>query len=138
MMGMLRAMIAVGLLALTGCGWMTSSTPEHPLERTWQLEELDGRPVLKNLPPTLTFAGDGTVSGSGGCNTFHGTVTLSGNSIHFGPLAMTRRGCMDVVMDQEQRYVQALDHVTTWRIVDRDVLVIDREGGATPMRFTGR
>jgi hypothetical protein len=53
--------------------------------------------------PTLTFGTDGMVNGTTGCNSFSGTYTESGDQITFGPLASTRRACMDpAVTAQEQ------------------------------------
>ena len=43
--------------------------------------------------PTLTFAGDGTVSGTSGCNQFSGAYRRDGGSLQFGGLSSTLMGC---------------------------------------------
>jgi heat shock protein HslJ len=65
---------------------------------------------------TLSFAGDGKVSGSGGCNTFTSTWKATGNSLAFTPAAATRRMCpAPGVMAQEQAFFTALESVATMR-----------------------
>jgi heat shock protein HslJ len=65
---------------------------------------------------TLTFR-DGQVSGSGGCNRFHGAFTAEGVKLKIQPLATTRMACVDEVMAQEQAFLRALERATTWAIV---------------------
>ena len=67
---------------------------------------------------TLMFQ-DGQVSGSSGCNRFHGPFTVEGNALTIHPLATTRKACEDAVMSQEQEFLSALQSATTWDIVRR-------------------
>ena len=57
---------------------------------------------------TLTFQ-DGQVSGSSGCNRFHGQFTVEGSALQIRPLATTRKACEDEVMTQEQAFLRALE-----------------------------
>ena len=57
---------------------------------------------------TLVFGTDGTVSGSGGCNTYNGNVAVDGDAISFGPLVSTQMACPQPVMDQETQFFAAL------------------------------
>jgi heat shock protein HslJ len=64
----------------------------------------------------MSFAADGRVSGSAGCNNFMGTYTASGSSLKFGPAATTRKMCAQPgVMEQEQQFLKALESVATIR-----------------------
>jgi heat shock protein HslJ len=66
---------------------------------------------------TLSFASDGKVSGSGGCNNFTSTWKAAGNSLAFTPAAATRRMCdAPGVMAQEQAFFKALESVATTRM----------------------
>jgi heat shock protein HslJ len=76
---------------------------------------------------TLTFR-DGEVSGSSGCNRFHGQFTVEGNALKIRPLATTRMACEDEVMAQEQAFLRALESATTWAIV-RGMLDVHRADG---------
>ncbi len=74
----------------------------------WRLEDLAGAGVMDRVQATLEFTDEGKVSGNGSCNQFHGTVTISGGAIRFGPLATTRKFCAEAVMHQEKQYLAAL------------------------------
>jgi hypothetical protein len=50
----------------------------------------------------VTFASDGRVSGSLGCNRFTGRYTQNGFALEFGPLAGTRMACSEEKMKTEQ------------------------------------
>ena len=76
---------------------------------------------------TLEFQ-DGQVSGNSGCNRFHGSFTVEGNSLTIGPLATTRMACDNESMIQEQLFLAALGSATTWDIV-RGMLDIHRADG---------
>ena len=56
---------------------------------------------------TATFTPEGTVSGSGGCNNYSGTYTLSGDQITISPLATTMMYC-ETGGQQETTYLTAL------------------------------
>jgi len=73
--------------------------------------------VLETAPMEITFASDGTVSGSAGCNRFTSTFEAEGAALRFGPAATTRRLCPgDGVMEQEQAFLRALATVATMRM----------------------
>ncbi len=76
---------------------------------------------------TLVFEG-GKVSGSSGCNRFHGSFTAEGKTLTIHPLATTRMACEDAVMSQEQQFLGALQSATTWDIV-RGMLDVHRADG---------
>src|SRR5215475_4875413 len=65
---------------------------------------------------TLSFAGDGKVSGSGGCNTYTATWKANGNALAFTPAAATRIMCDPGVMAHEQAFFRALESVATMRM----------------------
>ncbi len=80
---------------------------------------------------TLSFDGEGQVSGSGGCNTFSGSYTTTDpDGLAFGPLATTEMACEADVMDLEQQYFAALANVTTYQL-EADRLTLRDSTGAT-------
>jgi heat shock protein HslJ len=76
---------------------------------------------------TLSFQ-DGRVSGSSGCNRFHGEFKVEGAALTIGPLATTRMACDEAVMAQERQFLQALESATKWAIV-RGMLDVHRADG---------
>jgi heat shock protein HslJ len=97
--------------AATGQGAMLESTE-------WSLLELDGktaigagqRPLTLKLDPAAKRA-----AGFAGCNQYSGSYELSGTSLKFGPMVMTKMACSEA-MDTESAYAEALGKVTGWRI----------------------
>jgi heat shock protein HslJ len=76
---------------------------------------------------TLMFQ-NGQVSGSSGCNRFHGSFEVDGKALAIGSMATTRMACEDAVMAQEREFLRALQSATTWGIV-RGMLDIHRADG---------
>lgn len=83
----------------------------------WRLVELaENEPVADEVEITITFAGD-KISGSGGCNNYNGSFTLSDDNpflVTFGPIASTRMACPDPAGNQENAYFSALAAASLW------------------------
>lgn len=63
--------------------------------------------VEEGTKVTATFASDGSLSGSGGCNSYNSTYQLTGDQIVIGPITSTMMAC-EKGMDQESIYLSAL------------------------------
>ena len=89
---------------------------EHssPLSGTWTLiSALGGRGTSNVLPGTTitaTFAEDGTISGSGGCNNYVASCQSGVNTLSIGTLITTLKTCDSPagIMNQEQIYLMNL------------------------------
>src|SRR4030095_8173798 len=58
--------------------------------------------ALRGIAVTATFAPDGKLSGSGGCNEYRGTYTQTGDRLQIGPLILvTKKACAPEARDQE-------------------------------------
>ncbi len=112
--------------------------PTDPMESlrgtSWVLADLAGAGVMDSVRATLVFSEDGAVSGSASCNQFRGTVTSTSASIAFSPLATTRMSCAEAVMDQEARYLAALQEAERFEIQEA-FLYIHAAGRPRPLRF---
>ncbi len=117
------AAAALTVILVAACGSSTPSPSPTPapdrLDGTsWALESIDDQPLPDGVAdnvPTLAFAG-GSVSGGAGCNTFTGSYTLDGNSLSFGPLAVTAMACEPDVSAVETAYLAALGGVSSWAV----------------------
>lgn len=123
-MPMNRRLITAAAIVLAACHHPPPDGPapaEAVLGREWLLVELNGRmaPTAANgrQASFMLSPDDNAVSGYAGCNTFTGTYTLSGASLSFGPLAMTRMFCADH-QALEDEYVKALAATTGQRMVN--------------------
>lgn len=109
--------------------------PAFPYGRIFVAESLGGTEFADASRPTLHMTADGKVNGSAGCNRYNGTVTVTGDRLAFGPLAMTRKACFGAGGDNEQRFAPALASARGWRM-DRNVLLIETATGL--LRFRRR
>ena len=101
----------------------------------WLLEDLSGSGVLDNVQATLTFPEPGKVAGHGSCNRFFGPAEIHGDAIKLGPLGSSRMACPEAVMNQETKYLAALQAAERFEWKD-SYLLIYCEGLEKALRFT--
>jgi heat shock protein HslJ len=89
----------------------------------WLLTAIDGTAVDAASGMSASFADDGTISGSGGCNRFMGPYSVDGENLSIGPLAATRMACGDEVGDLESRYLGALEAAFGFVISGQDMVI---------------
>jgi len=110
-------------------------------ETVWFLESFNNGnygivSVLEGSEITAVFNDEGQVSGLAGCNNYSGAYQVDGEmiSIELGPLTMMFCEQPEGVMDQETAYLQALDSVSSYRILG-DELVMQNEAGQEVLMF---
>jgi heat shock protein HslJ len=101
----------------------------------WLLEDLAGSGVIDNVQATLAFPEAGKVSGKGSCNRFFGAAEIAGDAIKLGPLGATRMECPKAVMNQETKYLTALQAAERFEWKD-PYLLLHSKGIEKPLRFT--
>jgi heat shock protein HslJ len=74
--------------------------PDLPLVGpTWKVVSILAGGTASSVPndivATMKFAADGRVDVQTGCNSGGGHVAASGSQLQFGPLALTKRACLD-------------------------------------------
>ena len=127
---MKRSIALLALLALAACAITSREATTELPGTSWTLVELDGAEAVGETPPSIAFTDEGGVTGSTGCNTFNGEVTIDGSELSFGPLATTRMACLDESASaQEQAFLLAMEDVTGYTIDSEGQLVL--EGGAS-------
>jgi heat shock protein HslJ len=95
-----------------------------------------GRGVVDKAQTTIRFAEDGSVSGDTSVNRYHGRATIKGNTISFGPLATTRRAGPPALMDQESKFLKAIETVKSLRIEPTGLLSLLNDSGDTVLRLS--
>lgn len=125
-----------GFLLTAGCSTTTESyrVVNELTGSDWGLEEIDGRGVVDNVQSTMRFESNDRIAGWGGCNRYFTGFRSTGNEIKLGPIGSTRRICPPVVMEQEDRFFQALGKARTIRLED-PYLMIECEGIKKPLKF---
>lgn len=122
--------------ARIGSGASDAQTkPSNLWGSDWLLEDLSGRVVIDNVQATISFPETGKVAGKGSCNRFFGSAEITGETIKFGPLGATRMACPEAVMNQEAKYLEALQAAEHFERKDSH-LQIYCKGWEKPLRFT--
>jgi putative lipoprotein len=100
----------------------------------WIAEEIEGRRGLDQVQSTLTFESAERIVGSTGCNRYFAPLQVSGTALRIGMGGSTRRACPPEVMDQESRFLAALDAIRTYRR-DGSTLLLSDAGGQVRLRL---
>jgi heat shock protein HslJ len=101
--------------------------------------QLDGSEwaLVSMADVTLKFD-QGNATGSGGCNQYRGPYMVSGSNLTFGPIAATKRACVENERNaQETAYLDALAKVKSFE-GSENKLVLKDAGGATLLEFARR
>jgi heat shock protein HslJ len=86
-------------------------------------------PTADKTRPTLMLK-SGTASGFAGCNNFHGTYTVNGSSLSFGPLGRTAMACGSAQDAIETAYLAQLAKVASYAISGQTLTLKDSSGAA--------
>ncbi len=95
-----------------------------PLDQTWSLRELNGKPVPEGLDASLKI--DGAYRGSGftGCNSWSATLyPVKDQHLAVGPFAITKKQCPKDVMAVELGFLSSLIGNPTWDLVNGDLVI---------------
>lgn len=102
---------------------------------SWVLVSMDGAGILPGTEITAAFGTDRRLTGSAGCNRYVGAYDISWPGLEVGPLATTRMFCgVPGVMEQEQRYLAALQGVAL-AAIEGDQLLLSDASGAHELLF---
>jgi heat shock protein HslJ len=121
---------AVAVLGLAGVALCAGQPTTADLNGTWELAEIQSRPVQRsgtNRLPVFTIK-DQTIEGFDGCNQFSGRLDKAGG------IASTRRGCPDETIKLPLDLSDAMSHLEAGRI-ERERLVLPARGGMPPSVF---
>lgn len=111
----------------------TMTTPKL-VGSAWRLEDLAGAGVIDRAEATLEFPEAGRVSGQATCNRFFGFFETSGESLSIARVGATKKACPPAMMDQETKYLRALEGAERFRI-EGTTLLLYSKGLDRPLRF---
>ena len=103
----------VAVAALVGCA---AEPVKLQQDRSYILEWIGERPLIDSSHLTITLGEDGRAYGNGGCNHWFAPYTLDGDKLSFGKVGSTRKMCAPALMEQEKRFLQALETVQRWDV----------------------
>lgn len=95
--------------------------------KTWVWEKAeynDGRTIVPKQAGkfTITFGADGKFSAKTDCNSMGGSYTSSGDTLTFGPIAMTKMFCEG---SQESEFAQMLENTSHYLFTSKGELVMN-------------
>lgn len=127
-----RTMVLALGLALAGTACSRQAAPIVPppapppiVGTSWRAEAIETRPALGEVASTLTFDSSTRASGSAGCNAYTAPVIISGTAVRVGPIKRGRQTCAAEVMDQERRFLAALDAARAYRLEEARLRLLD-------------
>jgi heat shock protein HslJ len=130
---MFRAAIALSAICLALSAQAATDEPpkplppqqkNFPLDQTWSLRELNGKPVSADIDVSLKI--DSTLRGSGfaGCNSWSATMyPIKDQHLAVGPYALTKKQCDKDTMAIEFGFLSALLASPTWDLVNGDLVI---------------
>jgi len=87
--------------------------------------------LLEGTSISALFAGDGSLNGSAGCNSYMSSYEVDGENITVGFAASTQMFCAEPegIMEQENAYLAALGTVATYQIQGDELIIFNADGG---------
>jgi heat shock protein HslJ len=124
-----QSLIVAGLLlGLSACqSTQQAQIEDLAIEGTWHIEVANGQPVIDYSPAQLTFEAEGKLTGNNSCNNFFGSYVLSGQSLQLQPAGSTMKACVDALMAQEQRVMQAMPDISQGKLSKGKLLLQDTD-----------
>ncbi|EDY87205.1 conserved hypothetical protein [gamma proteobacterium HTCC5015] len=128
------AMLCLGVLVGCQSNTQRSETPsiaeqakKAPLtilqNYKWVVEDIEEQGIIDKSRVTLVFSEDGRVGGRASCNRLTGSYTAEKNQLSFSQTATTRMMCPEAIMNQEQRFLAALEKVERFDISEHGALM---------------
>lgn len=131
----LAAASLAAALVVTGCGQEQPAEDDRETTgvtlpgSTWQIEDIDAAGIVDDSMITMQFAEDGRVAGSTGCNRYFADVSLQDKQLSFSQPGSTRRACAPAIMEQEQRFLEAMQAVARYSVDEQGLLLLfDADG----------
>ena len=95
-----------------------------PLDQTWQLKELNGKPISSDLDVSLKIDGALHASGYSGCNSWSAVIyPVKDQHLAMGPPALTKKQCDKDTMAIEFDFLSVLHSGPTWDLVNGELVI---------------
>jgi heat shock protein HslJ len=141
---MLRVAVALSAICLAFLAQAASNPPPQPLppmqksfplDQTWQLKELNGKPIAGDLDVSLKI--DSALHGSGftGCNSWSAVLyPVKDQHLAMGPPALTKKQCDKDTMAVELDFLSVLHSGPSWDLVNGDLVIKGPRGSLRLVR----
>ncbi|WP_115717899.1 META domain-containing protein [Gallaecimonas mangrovi] len=99
--------------------------------KTWQVEDINGAGIIDSSLVSLSLNSEGRLVGKASCNNFYGSFSASGDNFEVQGLASTQKMCTPALMDQEQKFLQALTDARHFAFTNKGALILFGPGGGS-------
>ena len=128
--GILAALLALGASSAALADGDAPPKPmpplqkSFPLDQTWSLRELNGKPVPASLDVSLKIDGALHGSGFGGCNSWSAVMyPVKDQHLAVGQYALTHKQCDKDSQAIEQGFLSGLLGSPAWDLVNGDLVI---------------
>jgi heat shock protein HslJ len=137
---MLRLLTISLAVLLAACGSQASEDDNYDVltGTAWQAEVIAGHGVGSGVRSYIAFAEQGRVAGLGACNRFSGTYRVQNDSLRITPTTASEIECSPSVMEQEARFLAAIEETQGYEISDDGLLVLIPSPSGTPTHLAPR
>jgi heat shock protein HslJ len=95
-----------------------------PVDQTWSLRELNGKPVPAGVDVSLKIDGSFRGSGFDGCNSWSATMyPVKDQHLAVGPYALTKKQCAKDLMALEMGFLSGLLGSPEWDLVNGELVI---------------
>jgi heat shock protein HslJ len=95
-----------------------------PLDQTWSLRELNGKPIPSSLDVSLKVDGALHASGFAGCNSWSAVIyPVKDQHLAVGPFGLTKKKCDKDTMTIEVGFLSALLASPAWDLVNGELVI---------------
>lgn len=114
------ALLLCSIALLSAC----ANVPNSPLlqAQSYQVEWIAERPLIDRSMLTFTLLNSQRAAGLAGCNHWSANYQLNGQQLRLSNITSTRKLCAPALMEQEQRFLNALAHVQHWEFAEHGQL----------------
>ena len=110
------------------------------LGQEWVIESIAGGGVVDNSHATLQFLREGRLAGKATCNRFFGNYESGAGKLRIQTAGVTKMACPPALMNQENKLLELLPAIESYRIDKTGALVLSTADGRTVLarRLHGR
>ncbi len=106
-----------------------------PLDQTWSLRELNGKPISAGLDVSLKIDGALHASGFDGCNSWSAVIyPVKDQHLAVGQFALTKKQCDKDKMAIEAGFLTALQGGPAWDLVNGELVIKGPRGALRLVR----
>lgn len=116
------------IFSLSACQATSNTDSQYNIIGEWHVDSVQSNTVIDYSSAKIIFAADGKLSGNTSCNDFFGQYQIEGKQLRLTSEGLTRKACIEALMQQEQQVLQALPLISQMQMVQDQLHLLDQSG----------